>query len=654
MNNQNRNQQSDDDFVRNRGGHSYGNPNNNSFRGDRGGGRGGRSNYYNNRPGDNPHFGGRRGGYGEGRGRGGYGEGRERGGYGERRERGGYGERRERGGGGWGPRSYNNNFGNRGDFDRDRRGGGFYTNRNNYENQQNYRNNFNRDYYQNHQERDEEYEREKEAQYEKEKYSNEFKKKYNSIIEAFNDLFINESLQEEQIIQIIKDLISNPNLTIFEAMNAIYRKVQIIKTLSLNKNERQYGPNKDILIFEFEENLNRGYLRDVIQKYKIYKKEENNFENKDDNDHLDKDMDIYWYYVDDFDRRRKLLKDDYGMFNYLPIMNPDGKGNNNDEDDIYAKNENEILYHALFYKTLMCKECNISNNNNQPQLLCPYAHDILKDFRIIYKYTDEKICKFMLVLKNSSLFTFQNYLNYIPMSLKYQFNIDTFKVHKCQLDKDCPNDYHLCPYYHKSLKDDKQRRPPLLFGYSGTTGDICYNVKKNKYNDKECPCGIFCKYIHNKNEFNYHHDHFRKEFECKRQKDKFGRCIYLKTCYGKHNKEEENNVVEEEEEEVDSEEAEYDEEVVKKTKKVKNVFNVAKILRCRKCQNVDKGTICYFKDCKHFLCLNCYKIIYKENKKNIKNENNKNEVKKHSCPFCNKEIAKKAVIKIEFKEKKTQ
>ena len=89
MNNQNRNQQSDDDFVRNRGGHSYGNPNNNSFRGDRGGGRGGRSNNYNNRPGDNPHFVGRRGGYGEGRGRG------------------GYGERRERGGGGWGPRSYN-------------------------------------------------------------------------------------------------------------------------------------------------------------------------------------------------------------------------------------------------------------------------------------------------------------------------------------------------------------------------------------------------------------------------------------------------------------------------------------------------------------------------------------------------------------------
>ena len=240
------------------------------------------------------------------------------------------------------------------------------------------------------------------------------------------------------------------------------------------------------------------------------------------------------------------------------------------------------------------------------------------------------------------------------MSLSPQFNIDIFKVHKCQLDKECPNDYHLCPYYHKSIKEDKQRRPPLLFGYNGNMGDICYDVKNNRYNDKECLCGIFCKYIHNKNEFNYHQEHFRKEFECKRKKDKYGKCIYIKTCYGQRDEDEENKIIEEEEEEdIDEEEVKNDEEVIIEQKKVKKTFNIAKNLRCRKCLNVDEGKICYFIECKHFLCFNCYKKMYddiKKNKKKVNKENNENkEIKKLLCPFCDKEIIQKSVVGMEFK-----
>ena len=584
------------------------------------------------------------------------------------------------------PPHFNNNFGNngfrgqRGPRPYFRRGGNDNFSNREYNNGRRYGNNPNSNFERDFSRENYNYENdeEREEKLEKERILSEFRKKYDKIIQAFKILFINESLKEEQIIDIIQSLKSNPNLTIFEAMNLIYRQVQIIKTiyLSSNKSMRQYGPNQDLLDFEFEQNLNKENLKEVIQKYKIFKsfdeipnKEKNEEEidfdssknkgNTSNPDEKEKEnaMNKNWFYVDDFDRRRKLKKDEEGFFNYLPLINPEGNQDNKDEDDVYAKNENEISYHALFYKTLMCKECPILNNNNfsnktpkedTNQLLCPYAHDILKDFRIIYKYTDEDVCKFMILLKDSNLFSFQNYLNYIPMSLSPKFNIDTFKAHKCQLDEGiCPNDYHVCPYYHKGAKIDEMRRPPLLFGYSGSTGDSCFDQRKKEYCPEKCPCGIFCRFVHSKNEFNYHQDHFRKEFDCKRKKDKNNKCVFIKTCYGKHPKkeyieieEEKENEEEEEKEEEKKieEEVENDEEIMEKKKERNQILNTAKALRCRKCQNVE-GDICYLMQCKHFLCLKCYKKIYKENKK---------EKKKLECPFCKKEIVKDTVVKVEF------
>jgi len=558
-----------------------------------------------------------------------------------------------------GPRYFynnNNNNNNRRDDRNNYYNRGFYTERR-YGNNPN----FDREDFQENNDYDNE---EREAKLEKERILSEFKKKYGKIIEGFKILFVNESLKEEQIIDIIQSIKSSPNLTIFEAMNSIYRQVQIIKTSSLSQLNRQYGPNQDMVEFEYDKNLNKGNLKEVIQKYKIYhtmddipdkEKDENevdinlsNNKNKGETFNIEEKekknaFDKYWFYIDDFDKRRKLIKDEEGFFNYLPLMNPDGNKNTRDEDDIYAKNENEILYHALFYKTLMCKECPKSKNNNNTkdnlQLLCPYAHDILKDFRIIYKYTDEDICKFMILLQDSNLFSFQNYLNYIPMSLSPKFNLDSFKVHQCQLDQDCPNDYHICPYYHKSEKVDDMRRPPLLFGYTGSAGDVCFNPKKREYCPEKCPAGIFCRFVHSKNEFNYHPEHFRKEFDCKRKKGKNNKCIFIKTCYGKHPEDEyKENDEEEKEEEVEEEEIEKDEEVLEGEEKVNEILNVAKNFRCRKCQSVESN-ICYLTQCKHFLCLKCYKRIFNENKK---------EGKKLVCPFCEKEIIKGSLVRVEF------
>ena len=634
-NNQNNDRERNDFFLKNRGGHPYtgryANQNNNNYPNRRNYGYGDRprfergpphfsNNGYNYNYNNNNNYG--RSGYGGQRGRRNYG-----GNFYQRRNEDNY---------------YNDNRG----YNTDRR----YGDNSNFDRQYNRENN------------DFENEEEREAKLEKERILSDFKKKYGKIIEAFKNLFFDESLKEEKIIDIIKMIKSNPNLTIFEAMNLIYREVQIIKTLNLDKSKRQYGPHSDKIEFKFEKYLNKEDLKEVLKKYKIYKNEEEIPEKERDEEEIhinfnsikgDKKSEVYnkeknmnksWFYVDEFDKRRKLAKDEEGCFNYLPLMNPEGNKNNNDEEDIYAKNENEISYHSLFYKTLICKECsnlNINAINTPPQLLCPYAHNILKDFRIIYDYTNENVCKFMILLQDSNLFNFQNYLNYIPMSLSPKFNIDTFKVHKCQLDEDaCPNDYHLCPYYHKGAKIDEQRRPPLLFGYSGSQGKLCFNRIKKDYCPEKCPSGIFCNYVHNKNEFNYHQSHFRKEFDCKRKKDKNGKCIFIKTCYGKHDEDEykENNEDSEKEEEIEEEEIENDDEIKKIKKKVKNIFNIAKAFRCRQCQNIESD-ICYLTKCKHFLCLKCYKKIFKEKKKEGKNL---------ECPFCAKEITKDNIVKVEF------
>lgn len=171
--------------------------------------------------------------------------------------RGGYPEN-SRGGERGGFRGLNRGRGGRGRYWR-----GDYNQRRNFRESNNrmsefnngirYFDNNNRDYHQmeynfvKRNEESEEYNQQKEALYEKKKFWNDFKKKYEDIIMAFKTLFVNEQPTEEEIYQIILN-INNTNLTIFEAMNLIYREIQINKTLQFMKTEhkREYGPNKDI------------------------------------------------------------------------------------------------------------------------------------------------------------------------------------------------------------------------------------------------------------------------------------------------------------------------------------------------------------------------------------------------------------------------
>lgn len=560
-------------------------------------------------------------------------------------------------------------------------GGGFsdpnfgpYNNRNGY-NRQNYRDgqryprgprpyyNNREPFYDNRNDRNDRNEDDYEIQEEKEKAlsEKEFEKKYSIFIDKIDGAF-DGMVSKKDIGNIIKALIKMPSLTIFEAMNLIYRSIHIYRALNYYKSFTENTGAKlgsvdgDIFENKYHGEFSCDKLNEKIEKYKTEPKGVKSLDNSYD-----------LYEDENYDKRRKLAKNIEGIYNYLPIKKDSIQMNEDDKKklegfDIFAKNENEINYHPLFFKTLMCHSC--EKNEDENELIntdCPYCHDIQNDFRIIYDYKDNKICSLMNDLVLSELFTFVDYLEYIPKNIKIKdFHLKTFKIHKCQLNTDgkCPNDYHLCPYYHDSNKDkhkdiDGRRRPLWLFRYSSEMCEGCFDKKKKKYIAKNCPLGDFCNNAHNKNEYNYHIQNFRALYPCTRNPE--GRCPYYITCYGIHNDEKEGNYSAEEEDEnddsINEENLEKDDDDIKEVKdKVKKFIMVGKNFRCRKCNEL-KPILNYFIDCKHFLCQNCFKKIisnFNKSKKKHKDEEEKDDKNILKCPFCDKELAKGKVLRCKF------
>ena len=535
------------------------------------------------------------------------------------------------------PRNYNNR-----PYQNRYQGGGSYYPRQN----QNYNYNYNQYPEQNYDDFHEDNDEREKIEEEK-----KFRNKYESFIEKIESVFYGQVTKDE-VLNIIKSLIKMPSLTVFEAMNLIYRQVKIYQALNYykNKDDRLMALDGDIFENKYPEEYPTESLNKIIESYKINKRDEQD-------EKIEIENSYFLYENEEIDMRRKIYKNKDGIYNYLPIL-LDKKLKLNEEYlekfeklEIFAKNEYEINYHPLYYKTMMCNSC-IKEGDNDYLIkpLCPYSHDIQNEFRIIYDYKDLSICELMKSLSTSDLFTFENYLKYIPMeiNIKEKGLLQTFKVHKCQLDKSCPNDYHLCPFYHESQKSkDQKRRPPFLFRYSSEICDYCFDKVKNKYIVENCPYGDFCTNIHNKNEYNYHKEHFGKIFKCTRSP--IGKCPFRKTCYGIHKEYDIDNDEEEEESEEESidEEKLEDEEINDKKEKNENILKISKCFRCRKC-NYLKNSICFFKDCDHFLCINCLKKLLISYKKAKKERNDKNKDNNLQCPFCNKELSKGKIIKYEF------
>ena len=432
---------------------------------------------------------------------------------------------------------------------------------------------------------------------------------YNNNKETIMDIKeVYPDLENIEILKIIKLIHRNDSRTIFEVMNFIRREYIIIITLKEVKNmkDRQYQGISDINEMNYEEDI-LSFHDDILKKYKTT----NNLSSNE------------WNYKNENDKRRELIKDMNGFYNYLPIINTD---NNESKNEIYAKNENEVLYHSLMYKTILCRNKKCSNN------LCSYSHNLGEDLRLIYDYQDEKICKLMLKLMKRKILHIEDYLNHFEIPLK--FSLNDFKILKCKNGKLCQKDPHLCYCYHS---EEEIRRPPKLFRYINKRCDYAQKNEKSFYRPDLCIFGIFCHFLHSKGEFNYHENNFRKRFNCTRKKGNDGNCIFYETCYGKHEKNNANVNVKSDNiilsnSNLDESNNEKNKEILDYENKIKNIENVLKFFFCKKCGVIPNNYLSYVTKCGHIFCHACALQCVKEKK----------------CFKCDSVIEKGSILVMDF------
>jgi hypothetical protein len=122
----------------------------------------------------------------------------------------------------------------------------------------------------------------------------------------------------------------------------------------------------------------------------------------------------------------------------------------------YGHSDNEILFHPLTFKTLLCRDFLNGKCNKD---LCPRSHSYLTDFRIIYKADDPSVKKILEL--GTNLYTFKPdslWDKYLPL----EFNLGTYKINQCPLSSHCKLDRPLCLNYHDNTD---RRRHPNKFNY---------------------------------------------------------------------------------------------------------------------------------------------------------------------------------------------
>ena len=392
------------------------------------------------------------------------------------------------------------------------------------------------------------------------------------------------------------------DLTIFELMNIIQRKVSIILTENRNNDKEENYSDKNAYNIPIElldltdpDYINNEHLL-IMKLYKTMNKD-----NK--NEFFDvKELTEDFLYNTENEKRKKIVKFLDGSYNYIPEFCENKECDRN--DCIYSHNIYEINYHPLFYKTKYKIDSNYCESNIA---LCPTANNFDEDFRIIYNYKDQNIINLMNILASE----FKSNQKKIKDSYHKinNFDLKTFKIFECK-KKNCQKDYHLCYKYHKNKKD--RRRAPYLYRYCN---EKCQNI------NKECKNGEFCNKCHSSNEFNYHKLNFNKTFLCLR-KIKKGECEYIDTCYGYHDKNNKNYKKRIIKEELENK--------IIKLKKEKNIDD----FKCQKCKKIPINFIFYYLKCKHILCNKCLKKIKKDS----------------ICPLCQKPFESGEEFMINFKE----
>ena len=219
-----------------------------------------------------------------------------------------------------------------------------------------------------------------------------------------------------------------------------------------------------------------------------------------------------YYYHDYQERRRPLFEEITHELLYEPALCPSffqlGQCVNGDMCG-YAHTQNEINYHALYYKTKPCEECYF----HKVPKLCPKFHSDEISRVFILNNIGLKKDKESSGRKSSDDIGPKN------------FNLDSFKTKACAVKGN--HNPKICISYH--FENDR-RRPTSVFNYSP---DMCSYVKENII----CPHGDDCQYSHNKVEQLYHPEKYKRKF-CTFHPQKIHKCDYGEYCSFAHSEDE--------------------------------------------------------------------------------------------------------------------
>lgn len=265
-------------------------------------------------------------------------------------------------------------------------------------------------------------------------------------------------------------------------------------------------------------------MNSILSHYEYYKKK--NPKIKYNNSHFDnyllKRYDCSYIFTTYLSERdcRELKIDNKLYFNYIPIKCLE----EHPEDDIetkqncgFAHNVIELKFHPFVYKKFKCNNPNCNkdgcysyhtNNDGEPLDMETEVDFDSKEIKIIKDILSELI--FTKKGKDSK-YKAKEKNDFIPT----EFNPLTYKMYRCPLGPICKLDRKLCLNYHS--KKDKRRNPIL---YKAEFCPNLYDVK-NKCKplaDGKCDSGDKCKFAHNKYEYFYHPDKFRK-LKCKQEDD---------------------------------------------------------------------------------------------------------------------------------------
>jgi len=179
------------------------------------------------------------------------------------------------------------------------------------------------------------------------------------------------------------------------------------------------------------------------------------------------------------------------IWNYYPVA-CNNKKEHNVSQCRFAHTEEEINYHPLVYKTVLCSLKETCKNRH-----CSFAHS-LDDLRRLKEIFREEVIKKEQQQSESNK----------------GFDIEMYKTIGCKKKDTCKDKN--CLHYHNLF--EKRRLPKYKYN-----SDMCSNVfVKGRYESPSlCLNGDNCQYCHTKNERYYHKENYKKSI-CKRSNCRYG------------------------------------------------------------------------------------------------------------------------------------